>query len=54
MHISQRKQRKEDFNKLREAFQKDQVLSDRMSYRAANWDEALNQYISEDGTRRGL
>jgi hypothetical protein len=44
MNISQKKQNKEDFNKLKEAFQKDPMLRNRMSYKARNWDEALNIY----------
>lgn len=49
MNISQKKQRKEDFNKLKESFQKDPVLHDRMSYKARNWDEQSNNYrLSEE------
>ncbi len=49
MNVSQKKQRKEDFNKLKELFQKDSVLHDRMSDKARNWDEQLNNYcLSEE------
>jgi hypothetical protein len=44
MKLSQKGQRKEDFNKLKESFQKDSKLQDRISYKARNWDEQLNNY----------
>ena len=51
MNVSQSKQRKEDFDKLKETFQKDQTLRDRMSYKARNWDQTLGHYLTEHGKK---
>jgi len=44
MDISQRKQRRRDFIKLVELFQKDSMVFYRMSYQARNWDKQLKNY----------
>lgn len=47
MNVSQRTQPKLDFNEMKEAFQKDKALSDRMSDKAPHWDSALQDYQSQ-------
>jgi len=44
MNISQIKQIKKDFDKLKESFQKDPIPDSRMSNKARKWDKALKYY----------